>query len=74
MAGLSPGSVTERVHFYAAPYAPNDQTGPGDGLQEEALALHVHTAIQERRNTPILRRKQQATDRAEILFRHVGAV
>jgi len=38
---MSPGSVTERVHFYAAPYAPNDQTGPGGGLQEEGEDIEV---------------------------------
>jgi 8-oxo-dGTP pyrophosphatase MutT (NUDIX family) len=24
---MSPGSVTERIHFYAAPYAPSSRTG-----------------------------------------------
>jgi nudix-type nucleoside diphosphatase (YffH/AdpP family) len=38
---MSPGSVTERVHFYAAPYAPNDRTGPGGGLQEEGEDFEV---------------------------------
>jgi len=31
---MSPGSVTERVHFYAAPYTPADITG-GGGLEDE---------------------------------------
>jgi nudix-type nucleoside diphosphatase (YffH/AdpP family) len=31
---MSPGSVTERVHFYAAPYLPAEVTG-GGGLEEE---------------------------------------
>jgi len=31
---MSPGSVTERVHFYAAPYTPADVVG-GGGLEEE---------------------------------------
>jgi nudix-type nucleoside diphosphatase (YffH/AdpP family) len=31
---MSPGSVTERVHFYAAPYVPADVAG-GGGLEEE---------------------------------------
>ncbi|MFF9564247.1 NUDIX domain-containing protein [Leifsonia sp. NPDC014704] len=31
---MSPGSVTERVHFYAAPYAPADVVG-GGGVEEE---------------------------------------
>jgi nudix-type nucleoside diphosphatase (YffH/AdpP family) len=31
---MSPGSVTERVHFYAAPYVPAEVTG-GGGVEEE---------------------------------------
>ncbi|SEH61506.1 MULTISPECIES: NUDIX domain-containing protein [unclassified Leifsonia] len=31
---MSPGSVTERVHFYAAEYAPEDVSG-GGGVEEE---------------------------------------
>lgn len=38
---MSPGSVTERVHFYAAPYSPNDQTGLGGGLEEEGEDIEV---------------------------------
>lgn len=32
---MSPGSITERVHFFAAEYAPEDETGAGGGLAEE---------------------------------------
>jgi nudix-type nucleoside diphosphatase (YffH/AdpP family) len=32
---MSPGSVTERLHFYAAPYSPADRTGAGGGVAEE---------------------------------------
>ncbi len=32
---MSPGSVTERLHFYAAPYSPADRTGEGGGVAEE---------------------------------------
>jgi nudix-type nucleoside diphosphatase (YffH/AdpP family) len=32
---MSPGSVTERLHFYAAPYRADDRTGPGGGVAEE---------------------------------------
>lgn len=38
---MSPGSVTERVHFFAAPYVLNDQTGQGGGLQEEGEDIEV---------------------------------
>ena len=38
---MSPGSVTERVHFYAAPYGPNDRTTPGGGLREEGEDIEV---------------------------------
>jgi nudix-type nucleoside diphosphatase (YffH/AdpP family) len=31
---MSPGSVTERVHFYAAPYVPGEVAG-GGGVEEE---------------------------------------
>jgi nudix-type nucleoside diphosphatase (YffH/AdpP family) len=32
---MSPGSVTERLHFYAAPYTPASRTGPGGGLVDD---------------------------------------
>jgi nudix-type nucleoside diphosphatase (YffH/AdpP family) len=32
---MSPGSVTERLHFYVAPYTAADRTGPGGGVAEE---------------------------------------
>src|SRR4051812_11535226 len=32
---MSPGSVTERLHFYAAPYTAAVRTGPGGGLADE---------------------------------------
>jgi nudix-type nucleoside diphosphatase (YffH/AdpP family) len=38
---MSPGSVTERLHFYAAPYAPADRTGRGGGLAEEGEDIEV---------------------------------
>lgn len=34
-AYMSPGSVTERVHFYAAPYTERDRIGPGGGVAHE---------------------------------------
>jgi nudix-type nucleoside diphosphatase (YffH/AdpP family) len=38
---MSPGSVTERLHFYAAPYRPADRTGEGGGLAEEGEDIEV---------------------------------
>ncbi len=38
---MSPGSVTERLHFFAAPYVPGDVTGPGGGLEEEGEDIEV---------------------------------
>jgi nudix-type nucleoside diphosphatase (YffH/AdpP family) len=38
---MSPGSVTERLHFYAAPYRPADRTGTGGGLDEEGEDIEV---------------------------------
>ena len=38
---MSPGSVTERVHFYAAPYTPADRTGAGGGLIEDGEDIEV---------------------------------
>ncbi len=38
---MSPGSVTERIHFFAAPYSSADQTGPGGGLEEEGEDIEV---------------------------------
>jgi hypothetical protein len=35
VAYMSPGSVTERLHFFAAPYTPADRVGTGGGIEEE---------------------------------------
>ncbi|WP_037604417.1 NUDIX domain-containing protein [Streptacidiphilus rugosus] len=40
-AYMSPGSVTERLHFYAAPYTPGDRTGDGGGLEEDGEDIEV---------------------------------
>ncbi|MDF6021395.1 NUDIX domain-containing protein [Streptomyces sp. JH34] len=40
-AYMSPGSVTERLHFYAAPYTSADRTGGGGGLEEEGEDIEV---------------------------------
>jgi nudix-type nucleoside diphosphatase (YffH/AdpP family) len=47
---MSPGSVTERLHFYAAPYSPADRTGAGGGLVEdgediEAVEITIDDAL-----------------------------
>ena len=38
---MSPGSVTERLHFYAAPYVPGDRIGRGGGIEEEGEDIEV---------------------------------
>ena len=38
---MSPGSVTERVHFYAAPYSAADRTGAGGGLADDGEDIEV---------------------------------
>jgi nudix-type nucleoside diphosphatase (YffH/AdpP family) len=38
---LSPGSVTELVHFYAAPYSASTRTGPGGGLATDGEDIEV---------------------------------
>nr|WP_066598558.1 NUDIX domain-containing protein [Cryobacterium arcticum] len=38
---MSPGSVTERVHFYVAAYGPADRVTPGGGLAEEGEDIEV---------------------------------
>ncbi|MFJ4413121.1 NUDIX domain-containing protein [Streptomyces sp. NPDC088925] len=38
---MSPGSVTERLHFYAAPYTPADRVSRGGGLAEEGEDIEV---------------------------------
>jgi nudix-type nucleoside diphosphatase (YffH/AdpP family) len=38
---MSPGSVTERLHFYAAPYSPQSRSGAGGGLAEEGEDIEV---------------------------------
>jgi nudix-type nucleoside diphosphatase (YffH/AdpP family) len=40
-AYMSPGSVTERLHFFAAPYTPADRTGSGGGLEEDGEDIEV---------------------------------
>jgi nudix-type nucleoside diphosphatase (YffH/AdpP family) len=37
----SPGSVTEYLHFYAAPYTPDDRTGTGGGLPDDGEDIEV---------------------------------
>ncbi|WP_409331989.1 NUDIX domain-containing protein [Trujillonella humicola] len=38
---MSPGSVTERLHFFAAPYTPADRISAGGGLAEEGEDIEV---------------------------------
>jgi len=38
---MSPGSVTERLYCYAAPYTPDDRTADGGGLAEEGEDIEV---------------------------------
>jgi nudix-type nucleoside diphosphatase (YffH/AdpP family) len=38
---MSPGSVTERVHFYAAPYTPRTRTGAGGGVAGDGEDIEV---------------------------------
>jgi nudix-type nucleoside diphosphatase (YffH/AdpP family) len=49
-AYMSPGSVTERLHFYAAAYSPADRTGTGGGIAAEgedieALEVSIDDAL-----------------------------
>jgi nudix-type nucleoside diphosphatase (YffH/AdpP family) len=38
---MSPGAVTERLHFYAAPYTPSSRTEVGGGLLAEGEDIEV---------------------------------
>lgn len=38
---MSPGSVTERLYFYAAPYTPAARTGEGGGLADDGEDIEV---------------------------------
>ncbi len=38
---MSPGSITESLHFYAAPYQPADRTGAGGGVAAEGEDIEV---------------------------------
>lgn len=38
---MSPGSVTERLHFFAAPYSSETHTGEGGGLAEEGEHITI---------------------------------
>lgn len=38
---MSPGSVTEQLHFYAAPYSAASRTGAGGGVAEEGEDIDV---------------------------------
>ncbi|ROO84917.1 nudix-type nucleoside diphosphatase (YffH/AdpP family) [Actinocorallia herbida] len=40
-AYMSPGSITERLHFYAAPYTPADRTADGGGLEDDGEDIEV---------------------------------
>lgn len=40
-AFMSPGSVTERVHFFIGQYQPDDRIGEGGGLVEEGEDIEV---------------------------------
>lgn len=40
-AFMSPGSVTEKLHFFAAPYHPADRVGAGGGNVEEGEDISV---------------------------------
>ncbi|MEV0009799.1 NUDIX domain-containing protein [Streptomyces sp. NPDC047973] len=40
-AYMSPGSVTERLHYFAAPYTPADRIGAGGGIEEEGEDIEV---------------------------------
>lgn len=40
-AFMSPGSVTERLYFFAAPYHPSDRVGTGGGNQAEGEDISV---------------------------------
>jgi nudix-type nucleoside diphosphatase (YffH/AdpP family) len=45
---MSPGSVTERLHFYAAPYDSGERSGDRGGLEGEEieiLELHIDDAL-----------------------------
>jgi nudix-type nucleoside diphosphatase (YffH/AdpP family) len=66
-AFMSPGSVTERLHFYVAEYEAGDRVGQGGGLQaegedievfelpfEEALAMVAHGEILDAKTIMLL--------------------
>jgi nudix-type nucleoside diphosphatase (YffH/AdpP family) len=38
---MSPGSVTERVHFFAAPYSPADRVAAGGGMESEGEDIEL---------------------------------
>jgi nudix-type nucleoside diphosphatase (YffH/AdpP family) len=40
-AFMSPGSVTERIHFFVGEYQPHDRVGNGGGLEEEGEDIEV---------------------------------
>jgi nudix-type nucleoside diphosphatase (YffH/AdpP family) len=40
-AFMSPGSVTERIHFFLGEYQPGDRVGHGGGLEEEGEDIEV---------------------------------
>jgi nudix-type nucleoside diphosphatase (YffH/AdpP family) len=43
-AFMSPGAVTERLHFFVAEYEPGDRIGDGGGLHDEGEDIEVFEA------------------------------
>ena len=41
VAYVSPGSVTEKIHYFVAPYETADRVGSGGGLAEEGEDIEV---------------------------------
>ena len=40
-AFMSPGSVTEKLYFFAAPYSPSDRVAAGGGLEEDGEDIEM---------------------------------
>jgi nudix-type nucleoside diphosphatase (YffH/AdpP family) len=69
---MSPGSVTEHLHFYAAPYTPATRTALGGGIADEGEDIDILELPYDAALTMITNR--QIADGKTIMLLHWAAI